>query len=170
MLGDRERGVRQTHTDKRSGRKAAVLRNAWLEANYIGSKGRNVESHFGGWSHLAVQRANQLANSGSEWTIKTLEAMERKKWCSPFCWKVTGVLIFKCCRNSATKTSLETCAKHVQAAARETLIHTESGHNYPDTQTVYGDFAFRKWVGDKQWVLTGKEMRQIDKSINNGGT
>lgn len=35
-------------------------------------------SHIRGWSHLAVQRANQLVNRGSEWTIKTLEAMERK--------------------------------------------------------------------------------------------
>lgn len=35
-------------------------------------------SHIWGPSHLAVQRVNQLVNSGSEWTIKTLQAMERK--------------------------------------------------------------------------------------------
>lgn len=35
-------------------------------------------SHIWGQSHLAVQRANQLVNSGSEWTIKTLEAADRK--------------------------------------------------------------------------------------------
>lgn len=35
-------------------------------------------SHIWGPSHLAVQRVNQLVNSGSEWTIKTLEAVERK--------------------------------------------------------------------------------------------
>lgn len=35
-------------------------------------------SHIWGRAHLAVQRASQLVNSGSEWTIKTLEAMERK--------------------------------------------------------------------------------------------
>lgn len=33
-------------------------------------------SHIRGPSHLAVQRVNQLVNS--EWTIKTLEAVERK--------------------------------------------------------------------------------------------
>lgn len=37
-------------------------------------------SHIRGWSHLAVQRVNQLVNSGSEWTIKTLEATERNKF------------------------------------------------------------------------------------------
>lgn len=35
-------------------------------------------SHIWGRAHLAVQRASQLVNSGSEWTIKTPEAMERK--------------------------------------------------------------------------------------------
>lgn len=35
-------------------------------------------SHIWGPSHLAVQRANQLVNSGSEWTIKTLEDTGRK--------------------------------------------------------------------------------------------
>ena len=41
-------------------------------------------SHIWGWSHLAVQRVNQLVNSGSEWTRKTLEAAERKVFPSPF--------------------------------------------------------------------------------------
>lgn len=54
--------------------------------------------------------------------------------------------------------------KYAQATKRELFIHKQSGYNYPDTQTVYGDFAFRKWEGDKQWVLTGKEMKQIDKA------
>lgn len=35
-------------------------------------------SHIWGPSHLAVQRVNQLVNSGSEWTIKTLEDVNRK--------------------------------------------------------------------------------------------
>lgn len=64
----------ETDADKRSERKDAVLRNAWVEANYRGSKGRNVEL----WSHLAVQVASQLVNSGSEWTMQTLEGTERK--------------------------------------------------------------------------------------------
>lgn len=39
--------MRQTHIDKRSGKKATALRNASVEPNYRGSTGRNVDSHLG---------------------------------------------------------------------------------------------------------------------------
>lgn len=116
-------------------------------------------SHIWGWSHLAVQRVNQLVNSGSEWTIKTLEARERKVF--PLSVLLTTMetnLLFQLSESSSVHVnsgkkphkqplipkSLQTCAKYVQATMRELFIHRESGYNYLDTQTVYGDFAFRK--------------------------
>lgn len=53
-------------------------------------------SHICGWSHLAVQRAKQLVNSGSEWTIQTLEATERKVFpLAILRTTVEGTLLFK---------------------------------------------------------------------------
>lgn len=72
-------------------------------------------SHIWGWSHLAVQRANQLVKSGSEWTIKTLEATERKAFLLAILlttvegnffvnsWSVIILRVTRELRNTATK-------------------------------------------------------------------
>lgn len=59
---------------------------------------------------------------------------------------VTRVLRKKSAETAFNLTSktLQTREKCVQAAEGELLIDTESGGNYLDNQTVYGDFAYRK--------------------------
>lgn len=131
-------------------------------------------SHIWGPSHLAVQRVNQLVNSGSEWTIKTLEAMEKEV--SPSLvvllttmegkpiFPATGLLMFKCeswTQKKRQKNSLYFNLGNTCRPWRGKLrtIHTQPGCNYLDTPTVYGASACRKWAGDKHWAPTRTEIR-----------
>lgn len=83
-------------------------------------------SHIRGPSHLAVQRVNQLVNSGSEWTIKTLEAVERKVLPLIVLLTLEGNSVFHlldCCvtqelTNRATKTDSKLILKRLQNMCR----------------------------------------------------
>lgn len=167
ILGDRV-GRQDVPTDKRSGRKAAELRNAWVEANYRRSKGRNVESHLGA-GHTWLSKELTRISKQRPVNGQSKHRRQCNEWCSPWLfflqqWKVTSIclsvkyytwtLTFSHNKTSPTGTKckrLQTCADHNGGSIRSHTIWIQF--------SKHPNCLWRLCIQE----MRGREMTQIDK-------